>query len=177
MHSTRPSPLAPPAPPPPAPRSVTHRRRGLLLLALLTLLLSSCTFHNGKQMEVDFMGVKYRFYIYEKPSAQIAVELRNYCRSTDGIRRQQWAQCSLKVLRAVHVSTLAKHDWEVFTRSDQWDDYGGAVEDVVRGGLAKDRKHQRYAWHCLVGDHTGFRAYNWTTRVARDAHCQIGENA
>ena len=153
------------------------RPRSLLLFGFLALLLSSCTFHHGKQMEVDFMGARYRFYIYEKPTALLAVDLRDHCRNTRGKSRRSWARCSLEYLHDnVDIPSVGRHEWGVFTGLDQWDDYGGAVDEIVASGFGRDRSGDRFARRCLVGDHTGFRGYNWTTRVAGNSHCKRGVN-
>jgi hypothetical protein len=150
----------------------------MAVLATLALGLASCTFTAGQHMEVDFLGVRYRFYIYEKPTAQITVELRNVCRSSAGTGRQQWSQCSLAFLRdEVDVPSLGQSEWNIWTGSGQWDDYAGAVEDVIDGGYRFDAADERYALNCLVGDHFGFQDYNWTTRAADDSHCKRGVNA
>jgi hypothetical protein len=146
-------------------------------VSLFAVLLSSCTFRSGEQIEVDFLGAKYRFYIYEKPTSQIAVELRSSCQRDVGTERKRWAQCSLNFLNEqVDVPSIANGDWDTFTGADQWDDYGGAVDAIVAGGFSIDASGDRYAHNCLVGDHTGFREYNWTTRAASDSHCKRGRN-
>ena len=139
--------------PPLQPRPSRVRKAALLLLSLVA---TSCVLHENKQMEIDFLGAKYRFYIYEKPSSQLAVELRGYCRSDAGTSRRQWAQCSLRFLHdEVEVPAVGSGDWAVFTGSDQWDDYGGAVDAVVASGFGTDSGGERYARSCLVGDHHG----------------------
>jgi hypothetical protein len=128
-------------------------------------------------MEVDFLGAKYRFYIYEKPSYE-TVFLRDRCKESVGTARARWARCSLKVLREqIDVPAYAKLDWRVFVQDDQWDDYGGAVDNVARGGIRTDRAGKKYAVRCLTGDHTAFRDYNWTFREAGDGHCHRGSYA
>ena len=151
------------------------RRRPLIALAMLVLALGSCTFRASKQLEVDFLGARYRVYVYEKPTALLAVELRDVCRNRRGADRRSWARCSLEFLHDhVDVPSLGRHEWGAFTGLDQWDDYGGAVDAIVRGGFSTDSQRQRYARNCLVGDHLGFQDYNWTTRAASDGHCRRG---
>jgi hypothetical protein len=125
-------------------------------------------------MEVDFLGAKYRFYLYEKPSYE-TVFLRNQCKKAAGASRHSWARCSLDAIRAeAHVPSYAKVDWRIFLQDDQWDDYGGAVDNIARGGIRTDRAGKKYALRCLTGDHTAFRDYNWTYREASDGHCHRG---
>lgn len=164
---------------PPTPTARPPRRRAsrpaVLLLTLLAVVLGGCTFSSGKHIEVDFLGAKYRFSIYEKPSAMLAVELRDLCKAKRGPDRRSWARCSLEFLHdQVTVPSLAKNEWKTFTSYDQWDDYGGAVDAIVAAGFGFDRSNERYARRCLVGDHTAFRDYNWTTRADSDAHCKRG---
>jgi hypothetical protein len=148
------------------------------VLAVLALVVAGCTFTSGTHMEVDFLGARYRFYIYEKPTSQITVELRDVCRSSAGTSRRQWATCSLTFLgEHVEVPSIGQREWNIWTGSDQWDDYGGAVEAVIAGGYRMDSSGERYALTCLVGDHLGFQDYNWTIRDGDDRHCKRGTNA
>jgi hypothetical protein len=159
-------------------RRRARRARGVGLLIFLTMIASSCTFQSGQHMEVDFLGARYRFYIYEKPTAQLSVDLRHACVQSDGSSRRAWTQCSLDFLRdQVNVPSIGRSEWRIWTGADQWDDYGGAVDAVRSGGFRLDSRGERYALNCLVGDHFGFRSYNWTTRAASDGHCKRGVNA
>lgn len=152
-------------------------RAWLLAVAGLVLVSSSCTFSASRHLEVDFLGAQYRFYLYEKPTSQISVELRLGCQREAGAARRRWARCSLQVLRDhVQVPSVGAGEWAAFTKADKWDDYGAAVDEVVTGGFSFDARRERYARRCLVGDHVGFRSHNWTTRPASDGHCKRGEN-
>jgi hypothetical protein len=162
----------------------THPPRGgpkrsrIAAVAVLALAITGCTFNNGSHMEVDFLGARYRFYIYETPTSQLTVELRDVCKNSSGIGRQQWSRCSSSYLRdEVDVPSIGQSEWNIWTAADQWDDYAGAVEDVIDGGYRFDSTNQRYARNCLVGDHLGFQGYNWTTRSSDDSHCKRGVNA
>ncbi len=160
------------------PRLRPRRRWALLALVGLMLALTSCTFRAGDHMTVDFLGPRYRFYVYEKPSSQLSVELHGVCGGRNGRSRKAWSTCSLDFLREhVEVPSVGRREWRVWTGADQWDDYAGAVESVIRRGFRKDARGERYARACVVGDHFGFRDYNWTFRSADDAHCKRGKNA
>ncbi len=155
----------------------TRPRARRIAVAALVIVLSGCTFSASRHLEVDFLGAQYRFYLYEKPTSQISVELRLGCQREVGAARRRWARCSLQVLRDhVQVPSVGAGEWARFTDSDQWDDYGAAVDAVVASGFSFDSRRERYARRCLVGDHVGFRGHNWTTRPASDGHCKRGEN-
>ena len=167
----KPGPLRPP------PTCTGRLLRSLSLGALLALALASCTFHSGKQIEVSYTGTRYRFTIYQMPTAAM-VGLRLHCRNQHGTARESWSRCSLTYLRnKISVSSVAKVEWNHFTEGGRWADYAGAIEDVVAGGIAKDRSGQYYAKRCIVGDHAAFGNYNWTYRVDADSHCKRGSYA
>jgi hypothetical protein len=145
-----------------------------MALALVTVM-SSCTIQPNTHMEVDFLGAKYRFYVYEKPSF-LAVGLRDLCKAKHHTTsRKVWATCSLRSIRGAWTPPRAfATDARVFLGDDQWDDYGGAIDNVARGTARRDASGQYYVTRCLVGDHTAFREYNWTYRETGDAHCHRG---
>lgn len=160
----------------PSPRPPARRRLALVALALtLGSVMSSCTVRPNTHMEVDFMGAKYRFYIYEKPSF-LAVGLRDACKARHHTSsRKVWATCSLRTIRRAWSPPNAfATDARVFLGDDQWDDYGGAIDNVARGTVKRDATGQQYVTRCLTGDHTGFRDYNWTYRETADSHCRRG---
>ena len=151
--------------------------RSLGLVVLLAVMLGSCTFHSGKQIEVSYTGTRYRFTVYQMPTAAM-VGLRLHCRNQRGTARETWSRCSLTYLRnKVSVSSVAKVEWNHFTEGGRWADYAGAIEDVMAGGITKDRSGQYYAKRCIVGDHAAFGNYNWTYRVDADSHCKRGSYA
>ncbi|QXC59236.1 hypothetical protein KSP35_12540 [Aquihabitans sp. G128] len=155
------------------PRSRPARRRGLVLL-LGALLLSSCTYRSGQQMEVDYLGSRYRFYIYEKPS-WLLLGLRDVCKKQAGTGTERWGRCSLTYLRDhVSVPAVGAVDWNHFTEGGRWADYASAIGDVGLGARGTDSSGQTYVTRCLTGDHPAFGSYNWTYRTTSDAHCKRG---
>ncbi len=168
---SKPGPLRPP---PPSRRNPL-RTAGLAIL--LAVVLGSCTFHSGKQIEVSYTGTRYRFTIYQMPSAAL-VGLRLQCQGQHGQARETWSRCSLTYLRTkIHVSSSGTMEWNHFTEGGRWADYAGAIDDVLSGGIAKTRGGQYYANRCVVGDHAAFGAYNWTYRIDADSHCKRGSYA
>ena len=116
----------------PQPPGRRHPLRAVALAVLLAALLGGCTFHSGKQIEVSYTGTRYRFTIYQMPSAAL-VGLRLQCQGQHGQARETWSRCSLTYLRnRIHVSSVATLEWNHFTEGGRWADYAGAIEDVVK---------------------------------------------
>jgi hypothetical protein len=153
---------------------VPRRLGRLVLLGVSALALSSCVYRSGQQMELDYIGSRYRFYIYEKPSYLLLV-LRDTCKVSAGAGRESWSRCSLTWLREnVDVPTLGQMDWNHFTEGGRWNDYAGAVANVSAGAISTDGSGQNYVNRCFTGDHVAFGGYNWTHRLTSDAHCRRG---
>ncbi|MCU1497459.1 MAG: hypothetical protein JWM47_1412 [Acidimicrobiales bacterium] len=155
-------------------------RRGcrVLISIVVTLLLSTCVFHEGQQIELDFMGPRYRFYIYEKPSYEMVVLLKLGCQRERGSGREQWGRCSLLWLRRnIDVPALSTVDWNHFTEGGQWRDYTDAITNVGAGRVSTDMSRQNFVDRCLIGSHAAFGAYDWGHRVTNDAHCKRGKYA
>jgi len=157
------------------PLQIPRRSRlPIIALALGCLLLSSCVFQSGRQMEVDYIGSRYRFYIYEKPS-YLLLGLRDVCKKQVGSSTEGWSRCSLTYLRDhVSVPSVGTVDWNHFTEGGRWSDYAGAIADVGVAARGTDSAGQAYVTRCLTGDHPAFGSYNWTYRNTSDAHCKRG---
>ncbi|WP_336204377.1 hypothetical protein [Nonomuraea sp. LPB2021202275-12-8] len=147
-----------------------------------------CVIKKDRQFEVDYTVRRVRIYIYEKPTYQIAWQLRDLCAAQNGGNRERTGRCMLTFLRKEidlndsgvigEVSErAAETEWNMFTRGGEWDDIMSATDDVRRAGAGTDSRGDKYARRCLVGDRHAFRAPNWTFRVGGDSHCKRGSYA
>ncbi|MCU1353183.1 MAG: hypothetical protein JWM05_2392 [Acidimicrobiales bacterium] len=145
-----------------------------MVLVSMTLLLTSCVMHQRAQIEVDFMGPKYRFYVYQRPSF-LAIQTRHGC-TAHNHTRESIGKCVLRTFRdVVRVPMLAHVNWSGFAKDSNWPDVMDALDDVAAGGYVG--KHgDEVTRRCLAGQHNAFGSYNWTWRSGANGHCKRGRN-
>src|SRR6185369_12539578 len=144
------------------------RKLAALVLAMTAIAaMGGCTFHDNKQAEIDFVGSRYRIYLYEKPTWQIAYLLRDQgCKKGS---RETRGRCILTFLRGIDMKMVAKLDWNMATEGGRWDDIMDAIDDVRAGGTGRDSHGKEYAKRCLVVDRVLFSDPNWTFREGSDS--------
>ncbi|MEV0592846.1 hypothetical protein [Nonomuraea cavernae] len=169
-----------------APLARLGRLSGLILLmAAVVVAAGGCVIKKNQQFEVDYTVRRVRIYIFEKPTYQIAWQLRDYCSAQNGGNRERTGRCMLKFLREQidlndsgvigEISErTAETEWNLFTRGGLWKDIMSATDDVRRAGTGTDSRGQKYARRCLTGDRHVFRSANWTYRAGGDSHCKRG---